>query len=183
MPTNFGNMRDNFDNFVIPVKLGFEEFEKEDYRKEDCTISKTLALGLMYMDVVEDFFYTMKLHREFFRLAEAYDLMIKVPQVEELRDRDYRRWPEYAQFSKREGESINHDRLWVFQGVAQHCFMEILLIRRIRDFGKSVSDLIKFIEPLYEDTPDKPFDLYDVINALDSREHDMLKKEQDESDL
>lgn len=170
MVHDFGNVRTHFDRFVIPVKLWREEFENERFWKEEFMMSKKLALGLQYMDVVEYFLESLKLHHEFMKLAQAHDLLIDIPQDEELGEDDYRRFREYADFSNRKGESINSDRFWVLTGIDQKCFDEALLIRKMLDFGESVSDLINFIDPFYDDTPDKPFDLYAMYDAIDRRE-------------
>lgn len=167
---DFENMRMYFDSFVIPVKLGFEEFKKERYQPQEFTMTKKLALGLQYMDVVEYFFDSLKLHHEFMKLAQAHDLLISIPQDEELSDRDYRLFREYADYSNCKGQSINHDRYWVLTGINQRCFIEGLLVEKMLDFGESVSDLINFIAPFYDDTPDKPFDLYAMYDALERRE-------------
>lgn len=144
MVKDMSSFKDIVHKHALPIKQSEEKVNMASCFDNDDVYfftSNQIALGLEYLDTVENTLYLLGLSKQFLRLAKQYDLLIKSTSgkyIDISPDRtEYRR-----NHSDYHGKPINHDRPWVKREIEFKYQDENEFLSNISAFSEEIDYII-----------------------------------------
>lgn len=173
MVKDMSSFKDIVHKHALPIKQSEEKVNMASCFDNDDVYfftSNQIALGLEYLDTVENTLYLLGLSKQFLRLAKEYDLLVKDTSREYI-EVSPNRIRERRNHSDYHGKPINHDRPWVKREIEFKYQDESEFLSRISEFSVEIDHIIECFETMADVFEDESNDF--MVNWAASQ-HEMF---------